>query len=90
MTGREQIAIARHVPLSVLKKRIKHHQALPKVVPHLVFVHLRYTGMRAVQAAQAVGISGRLPWLIAAPFVAHWWGIYYTLHPRFHGSRGND
>ena len=71
MIGREQIAIARHVPLSVLKKRIKHYQGLPKDVPHLVFVQLRYTGMSAVQAAEAVGISGRLPWLTAAPFVPY-------------------
>ncbi|MFY1644705.1 hypothetical protein ACK11Z_13325 [Methanoculleus bourgensis] len=70
MTGREQIAIARHVPLSVLKKRIKH-QGLPKVVPCLVFIQLRYTGMSVVQAAEAVGISGRLPWLTAAPFVPY-------------------
>jgi len=33
MAGREQIAIVRHVPLSVLNKRIKHPKGLPQVVP---------------------------------------------------------
>jgi len=55
MTGREQIAIVRHVPLSTLKKRIKHHQGLPEVVPRLVFIQLRYTGMSVVKAAESIG-----------------------------------
>ena len=75
MIGREQIAIARHVPLSVLKKRIKHHQGLPKDVPHLVFVQLRYTGMSAVQAAEAVGVSGYLTRFTAAPIVSADWRL---------------
>ncbi len=57
MTGREQIAIVRHVPLSVLNKRIKHHKGLPEVVPRLVFIRLRYKGMSVVNAAEAVGVS---------------------------------
>jgi len=46
MAGREQIAIVRHVPLSVLNKRIKHPKGLPQVVPRLVFIRLRYKGMK--------------------------------------------
>ncbi|MCE5338883.1 MAG: IS630 family transposase [Methanomicrobiaceae archaeon] len=59
MTRREQIAIVRHVPLSVLKEQIKHHKGLPEVVPRLVFIQLRYTGMSVVQAAEAVGVTGQ-------------------------------
>ncbi|MDR9816876.1 MAG: IS630 family transposase [Candidatus Methanoculleus thermohydrogenotrophicum] len=57
MTGREQITIVRHVPLSVLNKRIKHPKGLPEVVPRLVFIRLRYKGMSVVDAAEAVGVS---------------------------------
>ncbi|MDR9817285.1 MAG: helix-turn-helix domain-containing protein [Candidatus Methanoculleus thermohydrogenotrophicum] len=57
MTGREQITIARHVSLSVLKKQITHPKGLPQVVPRLVFVQLRYKGMSVVNAAEAVGVS---------------------------------
>ncbi len=59
MTGRELIAIVRHVPSSVLKKRIKHHKGLPEVVPRLLFIRLRYKGMSVVKAADAVGVSGQ-------------------------------
>jgi len=38
MTGREQIAIVKHVPTSVLKKRIKRHRGLPEVVSRLLFI----------------------------------------------------
>ncbi|MDR9815387.1 MAG: hypothetical protein WBH07_06875 [Candidatus Methanoculleus thermohydrogenotrophicum] len=41
MAGREQIAIVRHVPLSVLNKQIKHPKGLPQVIPRLVFIRLR-------------------------------------------------
>ena len=57
MTGRELIPIANHVPLSVLKKRIKHHKGLPEIVPRLLFIRLRYKGMSVVNAADAVGVS---------------------------------
>ncbi len=57
MTGREQIAIVKHVPMSVLKKRIKHHKGLPEVVPRLLFIRLRYNGMSVVKAAENVGVS---------------------------------
>ena len=58
MAGREQITIVRHVPLSVLNKRIKHPKGLlPQVVPRLVFIRLRYKGMSVVDAAEAVGVS---------------------------------
>ena len=60
MTGREQIAIARHVPLSVLEET-DQAPGIAQVVPCLVFIQLRYTGMSAVQAAEAVGISGDCP-----------------------------
>lgn len=57
MTGREQIAIVKHVPMSVLKKRIKHHKGLPEVVPRLLFIRLRYKEVSVVKAAEAVGVS---------------------------------
>lgn len=57
MTGCEQIAIVRHVPLSTLKKRIKHHKGLPEIAPRLVFIRLRYQGMSVVNVAEAVGVS---------------------------------
>ena len=57
MAGREQIAIVRHVPLSVLNKQIKHPKGLPQVIPRLVFIRLRYKGMSVVDAAEAVGVS---------------------------------
>jgi hypothetical protein len=44
MTGQEQIAIVKHVPYSILKKRIKHHKGLPEVMPRLLFIRLRYKG----------------------------------------------
>jgi putative transposase len=53
----ELIAIVRHVPLSVLKKRIKHHQGLPEMVPRLLFTQLRYQGMSVVSAADTVWVS---------------------------------
>lgn len=59
MTGQEQIAIVRHVPFSVLKKRIKHHKGLPEVLPRLLFIRLRYTGVSVDKAADAVGVSGQ-------------------------------
>jgi putative transposase len=59
MTGREQIAIVRHVPYAVLKKRIKHHHGLPEVMPRLLFIRLRYKGVSVVNAADAVGVSGQ-------------------------------
>lgn len=59
MTGRELIAIVKHVPYSVLKKRIKHHKGLPEVMPRLLFIRLRYKGMSVVKAADAVGVSGQ-------------------------------
>ncbi len=59
MTGREQIAIVKHVPFSVLEKRIKHHKGLPEIVPRLLFIRLRYKGMSVVKAADAVGVSGQ-------------------------------
>ena len=55
--GREQITIVRHILMSVLKKRIKHHKSLPEVVPRLLFIQLRYNGMSVVKAAEAVGVS---------------------------------
>lgn len=57
MTGREQIAIVKHVPMSVLKKRIKHPKGLPEVVPRLLFIRLRYNEVSVVKAAEAVGVS---------------------------------
>ena len=60
MAGREQIAVVRHVPLSVLNKRIKHPKGLPQVVPRLVFIRLRYKGMSVVDAAETVGSLIRL------------------------------
>ncbi|KUK98880.1 MAG: hypothetical protein XE11_2838 [Methanomicrobiales archaeon 53_19] len=45
--------------MSTLKKRIKHHQGLPEVVPRLVFIQLRYTGMSVVKAAKSIGVSGQ-------------------------------
>jgi len=59
MTGRELIAIVKHVPYSVLKKWIKHHKGLPEVMPRLLFIRLRYNGMSVVKAAGAVGVSGQ-------------------------------
>ena len=59
MTGQEQIAIVKHVPFSVLKKRIKHHKGLPEIVPRLLFIRLRYKGLSVVKAAAAVGVSGQ-------------------------------
>ncbi len=41
MTRREQIATVRYVPLSILKKQIKHHKGLPEAVPRLLFTRLR-------------------------------------------------
>lgn len=59
MTGREQIAIVRHVLPSVLKKRIKRHTRLPEAVPRQVCVRLRYTGLSVVQAAEVVEVPGQ-------------------------------
>ena len=57
MTGREQIAIVRHVPLSILKKWIKRHKGLPDITLRLMFIRLRYRGMSVATAADTVGVS---------------------------------
>jgi len=57
MNSREQIPFVKHVPLSVLTKRMKHHTGLPEVVSHLLFIRLRYAGMSVVKAADTVEVS---------------------------------
>lgn len=51
--------VIRHVPMSTLKKRIKHRKGLPEMVPCPVFIQLRYTGMSVVKSADSIGVSGQ-------------------------------
>lgn len=84
MTNKEQIPIIRHIPASILKKKIKHQETEVKVLTRLFFIKMRYDGFTVQEAADKVGISVATGYL----WQDHWnKNGYEGLIPKFAGGR---